>query len=461
MPDGTETSSIWGSRFSQGPHPLFFAYGRSVEWDRRLAPEDIRGSIAHARALRAAGVLDDEVGAKLEGALGELAQRLASGEALAVLPTDEDVHGTIERLLGPVGAYLHAGRSRNDQVALDFHLYCKEAASELEAATRELQAAVLALCERQGGKVWWGMTHLQPAQPVLAAHHLLAYFWMFERDRRRFRWAKDQADRSPLGAGALAGAGLPLDLLATAAELDLDGIYENSMDAVSDRDFALDLGHAAATAAVHLSRLGEEIVLFTSRGYELLELPDAFATGSSMMPQKKNPDGAELMRGRAGRVIGAQMGLMTTVKGLPLAYVRDLQEDKEAVFGIVDTTLAGLRLAAAMLPQLEVRGVEIPAGDLSLATDLADHLVRCGVPFREAHHIVGRAVQAAIKAGGDFTRLDGATWLSLSQHFTQDALKELLDPHLALERRAVPMGTAPRQVALQMEKARRLLAVPD
>jgi len=459
MPDTGETSPIWGSRFTQGPHPLFFAYGRSVGWDRRLAPEDVRGSLAHLHALLAGGVLDQEVSAQLESALLRLSGRLAAGEELPTLAADEDVHGAVERLLGPIGGYLHAGRSRNDQVALDVHLFCKEAAEELASATGELQSALLSLAEAQGEKVWWGMTHLQPAQPVLVAHHLLSYFWMFERDRGRFAWARDQADRSPLGAGALAGAGLPLDPSLAAAELGLQGVYENSMDAVSDRDFALDLGHAAATAALHLSRLGEEIVLFASPAFGLLELPDDFASGSSMMPQKKNPDGAELLRGRAGRVLGAQFGLMTMLKGLPLAYVRDLQEDKEALFGIVDTTLAGLRLAAAMVPKLGVRGVEIPRGDLSLATDLADHLVRCGVPFREAHHVVGRAVRAAVQAGGNFTCLDAAAWQALSPHFTQDALWQLLDARGALHRRAVPMGTAPQQVAAQMARARAALAV--
>ncbi len=457
MPDAEGKSLIWGSRFSQGPHPLFFAYGRSIGWDQRLAPEDIRGSIAHVHALRAAGVLSGDIAQELEAALRRIAEDLARGEVLPIVPSDEDVHGAIERLLGPVGAYLHAGRSRNDQVALDFHLFCKEAAGLLEEATARMQAAVLGLAEAQGTKLWWGMTHLQTAQPVLVAHHLLAYFWMFERDRRRFAWARRQADSSPLGAGALAGAGLPLDPRATAQELGLGGIYENSMDAVSDRDFALDLGHAAATAALHLSRLGEEIVLYASPGYGLIGLPDDFASGSSMMPQKKNPDGAELMRGRAGRVIGRHLGLMTTVKGLPLAYVRDLQEDKEALFEIVDTTLESLALAAAMVQRLEVRGVEIPAGDLSLATDLADHLVRCGVPFRSAHHIVGEAVQAAIQAGGDFTGLAAERWQELSPHFTADALQALLDPRQALERRSVPMGTAPAQVARQLREARQTL----
>ncbi len=450
MPDSGGTSPIWGSRFTAGPHPLFFAYGRSVDWDRRLAPEDVRGSLAHLHALLAAGVLDPAVAAELEAALRALQERLAAGEELPATASDEDVHGAVERLLGPVGGYLHAGRSRNDQVALDVHLYCKQAAEELAEATRELQAALLSLAEAQGEKVWWGMTHLQPAQPVLVAHHLLSYFWMFERDRGRFLWARSQSDRSPLGAGALAGAGLPLDPALAAAELGLAGVYENSMDAVSDRDFALDLGHAAAAAALHLSRLGEEIVLFSSPAFGLLELPDDFASGSSMMPQKKNPDGAELLRGRAGRVLGAHFGLMTMLKGLPLAYVRDLQEDKEALFGIVDTTFAGLRLAAAMVARLGVRGVEIPRGDLSLATDLADHLVRCGVPFREAHHIVGRAVQAAVRVGGNFTCLDGAEWQAFSPHFTPAALMELLDARGAPGRRSVPMGTAPHQVAAQM-----------
>ncbi len=461
MLEAAGKSPIWGSRFAEGPHPLFFAYGRSVEWDRRLATEDIKGSVAHVHALLRAGVLTSEIAAQLESGLKELADDVRAGQGLAILPEDEDVHGAIERLLGPIGGYLHAGRSRNDQVALDFHLYCKAAAKELATAAQDLEEAILQICEAQGDKVWWGMTHLQPAQPVLVAHHFLAYFWMFERDRRRFLWAEGQADRSPLGAGALAGAGVPVDPASAAEELGFESVYENSMDAVSDRDFALDLGHAAATAALHLSRLGEEIVLFSAPAFGLVQLPDAFASGSSMMPQKKNPDGAELLRGRAGRVLGAHLGLMTTLKGLPLAYVRDLQEDKEATFSIVDATLAGLRLAAAMLPALELRGVEIPRGDLSLATDLADHLVRAGVPFRQAHHIVGQAVRAALEAGGDFTCLDAATWQALSPHFTPGALAQLLDPRLALERRSVPLGTAPGRVQDQLAHARALLDAAD
>ena len=236
MPDAEGKSLIWGSRFSQGPHPLFFAYGRSIGWDQRLAPEDIRGSIAHVHALRAAGVLSGDIAQELEAALRRIAEDLARGEVLPIVPSDEDVHGAIERLLGPVGAYLHAGRSRNDQVALDFHLFCKEAAGLLEEATARMQAAVLGLAEAQGTKLWWGMTHLQTAQPVLVAHHLLAYFWMFERDRRRFAWARRQADSSPLGAGALAGAGLPLDPRATAQELGLGGIYGDVRFCAVDRD---------------------------------------------------------------------------------------------------------------------------------------------------------------------------------------------------------------------------------
>ena len=454
MPEG---SPIWGGRFAEGPDALLFAYGRSVTWDRRLAPEDVRGSLAHVHALSAAGVLPPPVAAELEERLQALRERLAAGEELEALESDEDVHGLIERLLGPVGAHLHAGRSRNDQVALDVHLFCKAAGEGLAEAAREVEAALLELASAQGQRLWWGMTHLQPAQPVLAAHHFLAYFWMFERDRRRFLWAAAQADRSPLGAGALAGAGVPVDCAAEAAELGLEAAYENSIDAVSDRDFVLDLGHAAALAALHLSRLGEEIVLFTTPAFALLALPDAFATGSSMMPQKKNPDGAELMRGRAGRVLGAHFGLMATLKGLPLAYVRDLQEDKEALFAMVDQLRAGLALAAATLRRLEVREAGIPFGDLSLATELADHLVRQGVPFREAHRTVGRAVQEALRSGGDFSSLGPGAWAELSPHFTGEALRALLDPRLAPERRQTSMGTASARVAEQIASARRAL----
>ncbi|MDA8344667.1 MAG: argininosuccinate lyase [Thermaerobacter sp.] len=452
MPDRPEDgrSAIWGGRFAQPQDPRFLAYGRSVQWDARLAPQDIRGSLAHAQALHDAGVIDDAQAQALRDGLEAIARSLSSGEGLHTLPQDEDVHGAIERLLGPAGEYLHAGRSRNDQVALDFHLFCKESGEQLAGAVRELQTAILRQAEAAGDALVPGMTHLQEAQPVLFAHHLMAYFWMFERDRRRMLWAAAQADRSPLGAGALAGTGLPLDTMATAKRLELAGIYENSIDAVSDRDFALDLGHAAALCALHLSRLGEEIVLWASRPFGWIQLPDAFASGSSMMPQKKNPDAAELLRGRAGRVVGRLVGLMLVLKGLPLAYVRDLQEDKEALFEIVDTLREGVLLSAALIDAAQFTPPGVPQGDLMLATEIADHLVRQGVPFRQAHRLVGQAVRLATTQGGSFLNLSEAEWLAISPHFTAPALAELLDPLRAVARRAVPGGTAPQRVREQI-----------
>ncbi len=459
MPDkNPQPSAIWGGRFAQAADPRFFAYGRSVQWDARLAPQDVRGSIAHAQALRDAGVLGEREFSELTAGLEGIAQRLAAGEALPVVAQDEDIHGAIERILGPAGEFLHAGRSRNDQVALDFHLFCKEAAQELAASAKELQSVILRQAEQAGDTLVPGMTHLQEAQPVLLAHHLLAYFWMFERDRRRLLWAAAQADCSPLGAGALAGAGLPLDTQATAARLGLGKVYENSIDAVSDRDFAVDLGHAASLCALHLSRLGEEIVLWSSRQFGWIQLPDAFASGSSMMPQKKNPDAAELLRGRAGRVVGRLAGLMLVLKGLPLAYVRDLQEDKEALFEIVDTLRDGLSVAAGLIEEARFTPPGVPKGDLTLATELADHLVRQGVPFRQAHRLVGQAVRAALAAGGSFLDVAPGDWNEISPLFSPQALEELLDPLRAAARRAVPGGTAPNRVRVQIAQAHAAIA---
>lgn len=457
MPERSSEQPIWGGRFAAAQDPAFARYGRSAGWDQRLAPEDVQGSIAHARSLMRAGLLPGPEARRLIAALETLQARLRAGEALGVAPQDEDVHGAVERILGRPGSFLHAGRSRNDQVAVDFHLFCQRSARELAAATRALQAAILSQARANEGVVIPGMTHLQPAQPVLLAHHLMAYFWMFERDRRRLAWAESQADRSPLGAGALAGTGLPLDTAESARELGFSAPYENSIDAVSDRDFALDLAHAATLAALHLSRLGEEIVLWSAPQFGWLELPDAFATGSSMMPQKKNPDAGELLRGRAGRVIGRFTGLLALVKGLPLAYVRDLQEDKEAVFEIVDTVAAGLEVAAGLIAAVRFTPPPIPYGDLVLATDLADHLVRLGVPFREAHRRIGAAVRKAVERGGNFTRIAPEEWREISPQFTTEVLEELLTPERAIGRRDVPGGTAPQRVRDQLAQAEALL----
>lgn len=462
MPEGKGKgqSKIWGGRFRDPLDPLFFRYGRSVQWDRRLAPEDIEGSLAHARSLMRAGILHDPEGSQLLQALSDMQGLIASGEKLDIVADDEDIHGAIERLLGPLGAYLHAGRSRNDQVALDFHLFCRRSAGELATAVRALQEALLLQAEANVVVVVPGMTHLQPAQPVLLAHHLLAYFWMFERDRARLLWAQAQSDSSPLGAGALAGAGLPLDTEATAAELGFTAVYRNSIDAVSDRDFAVDLAHALSVTALHLSRLGEEIVLFSTPQFGWIELPDSFSTGSSMMPQKKNPDAGELLRGRAGRVLGRHTGLMAMLKGLPLAYVRDLQEDKEALFEMVDTVEDSLNVAAGLMSEVRFCPPEIPRGDLILATDLADHLVRSGVPFREAHHLIGMAVRQAAERGGNFTALSPSEWHGISPHFTDADLDALLDPLEAVSRRDVPGGTAPGRVHAQLAQAREALRTP-
>ncbi len=396
---------LWGGRFGDGPDARMADFTRSIEVDAELALDDIAGSIAHVRGLARAGLVTAEEAEALERGLAGLRDDVVGG-AIVWDPALEDVHLNLETLLtervGAVGGKLHTGRSRNDQVATDLRLWTRRAVGLLDAAILDLERALVDLADREGDAVLPGTTHIQPAQPVLLAHHLLAYVEMLERDRGRLADAKGRLNVSPLGAGALAGAGYPLDREATAAELGFDGVTANSLDAVSDRDFVVEVLAAAALAMVHLSRLAEEITWWSNPRFGFVRVADAFSTGSSMMPNKKNPDAAELVRGRSAAVIGALGGVLTLLKGLPLAYQRDLQEDKPALFASIRTLDASLSVMVGLMSTLIVSRERMRAAaeeGYTTATALADALVRRGVPFRAAHHIVGGLVGGAEAEG--------------------------------------------------------------
>jgi argininosuccinate lyase len=444
-------AKLWGGRFSAAGGREAEKFTASIGFDRRLWAEDIAGSRAHARMLGRAGILSAEEVELLLRGLDQVASELAAG-TFPFRAAYEDIHLNIEQrlteLVGPVGGKLHTARSRNDQVALDMHLYVKAAAGRLAEGVGRLQAALRAQAERAYAErlICPGYTHLQHGQPVPFAQHLLAYWHMLARDAERLGQARARADRSPLGAAALAGTSFPVDPAAVAAELGLGGVYANTMDAVSDRDFVLDLLAAAAILMVHLSRLGEEIVLWSSREFGFVEVDDAYATGSSIMPQKKNPDVAELVRGKSGRVFGDLVALLSVLKGLPLAYHSDMQEDKEACFDAVDTAAACLEAMAGLVATLRLRGDRMRAalaGDWSGATDLADALARRGLPFRQAHAVVGELVRRC----GDRPpeALSDAELAEVSPLLRREDLA-LLDPERAVAARGLWEAVA-RQLA--------------
>ena len=451
---------LWGGRFESGPAEALTRLSVSVQFDWRLAPYDLLASSAHARVLHKAGLLTDMEITRLLAALDDLGQACRAG---SFRPTagDEDVHTALERGLlervGALGGKLRAGRSRNDQIATDLRLYLRDHARLITSRLAELETALIGQAERQSGTPVPGMTHLQHAQPVLFAHQLLAHVQAFCRDVGRLRDWDRRAAVSPLGAGALAGSSLPLDPETVAAELGFDSAAANSMDAVSDRDFAAEFCFAAALLGVHLSRLGEEIVLWSSHEFGWAEIDDAYATGSSIMPQKKNPDVAELARGKAGRLIGGLTGLLTTLKGLPLTYNRDLQEDKEPVFDAVDTLLLVLPAMAGLVGTLRFnteRMVRSAAVGYALATDLAELLVRRGVPFREAHEIVGHLVVWCQVHECDLAEVSDENLARVSPLLTPDMRAALTVPG-ALAARQSYGGTAPVRVAEQLAGLRK------
>jgi argininosuccinate lyase len=450
---------LWGGRFESGPAEALARLSVSVQFDWRLAPYDLLASEAHARVLHRAGLLAGEELERLLAALGSLAQACRDG-TFRPTAADEDVHTALERGLlervGALGGKLRAGRSRNDQVATDLRLYLRDHVRTIVSRVAELETALLAQAAGHLNSPAPGMTHLQHAQPVVFAHQLLAHAHPLARDVSRLRDWDKRAAVSPLGAGALAGSSLPLDPGAVAAELGFDSAAANSMDAVSDRDFAAEFCFAAALLGVHLSRLGEEIVLWSSQEFGWVEIDDAYATGSSIMPQKKNPDVAELARGKAGRLIGGLTGLLTTLKGLPLTYNRDLQEDKEPVFDAVDTLLLVLPAMAGLVATMRVRTERLAQGastGFALATDLAELLVRRGVPFRDAHEMVGHLVVWCQVHDCDLPDVGDDDLARISPHLTPD-IREVLSVEGALAARKAPGGTAPERVGEQLAALR-------
>ncbi|HWP67249.1 MAG TPA: argininosuccinate lyase [Candidatus Limnocylindria bacterium] len=457
---GRRTSrKAWVGRFDEPTAAIVEAFTSSLAVDRHLYPYDIAGSLAHVRALVRARLLTPAEGRRLARGLDRVRRELDDGR-FRFRASDEDIHMAIERrlteLVGPVGGKLHTGRSRNDQVALDLRLWLRDECARLADAVRALERALVATAERHRTLVLPGYTHLQRAQPVLLAHHLLAHRAMLARDRGRFLDCRKRADELPLGAGALAGAGFAIDRARLARDLGFARPSANSLDAVGDRDAALEFLAACAITAVHVSRLGEELVLWASEEFGFVELPDAFATGSSMMPQKKNPDVAELVRGKSGRVIGALVALLTTLKGLPLAYNRDLQEDKPVLFDAARTVRDSLAVLSAMVPRLRFRAARMAeaADGLLLATDLADALVERGLPFRQAHEVVGGLVRHCLRTGTALRALDAATLARHSPLLTR-AMVRRLTPARSLARRRVIGGTAPAEVARALRRARR------
>lgn len=449
---------MWKGRFKQEASNLLKSYGQSVTTDWRLFREDIRGSIAHARALTTAGILTDDEFSRIEAGLRDIGDDIAAG-TFAFSEDLEDVHMNIEaeltRRIGPAGAKLHSARSRNDQVALDFRLHLRGASEEIIAGLRTIQSALLGLAQAHPLAVIPGYTHLQRAQPVLFAHHLLAYVEMFDRDAGRVSDCSVRMDAMPLGSGAIAGSTLVLDRDAVARELGFSRVTTNSMDAVADRDFACELLAALAILGMHISRLSEDIILWASAEFGFLELSDRHTTGSSLMPQKKNPDIAELARGKTGRLYGNLIALLTTMKGLPLTYNRDMQEDKEGVFDSVDTVRDTLAIFAEMIAAArlrEDRALAAASDPLLLATDLADRLVEGGVPFRQAHEIIGRLVALAAERGVPLNLLPPEEFVSASPVLTADVVAANFDLASALRARKAVGAPSPENVRREIER---------
>ncbi|MEO8082412.1 MAG: argininosuccinate lyase [Ardenticatenales bacterium] len=453
---------LWGGRFDGAIDPSLHALNRSLPFDRRLWAEDIAGSRAWARGLAAAGVLDAQEAAALDAGLAAVGDEWARG-TFVENEGDEDIHSAVERrlgeLVGPVAGKLHTGRSRNDQVATDLRLWVMAACDRLVDATGGLAAALVDVAARHVDALMPGMTHLQPAQPITFGHWLLSHVWPLARDRDRLLRVRATSAILPLGAGALAGTAFAIDRAALAADLGFRGVAPNSVDAVADRDFAAEFLFAAALIGIHLSRLAESLILFANPAFGFVALDDAYATGSSLMPQKKNPDPLELARGKSGRLIGRLTGLLATLKALPSAYDKDLQEDKEPVFDAHDTLAALLPVLAGLIRTLRVDADRMAAAldPAMLATDLADHLVRRGVPFRTAHGLAGRAVRLAEATGLPLTELPPSALTDLDGAFEPGDVAALTWTS-ALDARSAEGGTAPAAVARQLEAARQVLA---
>jgi argininosuccinate lyase len=458
-----EQKRMWGGRFAEDTDELVEAFNASIDIDRKMALQDIEGSISHATMLAEQQILTPEEATLIIDGLRAIAQDVTDGQ-FAWKVALEDVHMNIEWALteriGPVGGKLHTARSRNDQVATDFRLWLRAATRALVTLLHNLRTVFVDLADRHLGVVMPGYTHLQVAQPILFSHHMLAYYEMFSRDQERFEDGLKRINVSPLGAGALAGTGFPIDRQRTADLLGFRHPAANSLDAVSDRDFALEFLAHASIAMMHLSRLSEELILWSSQEFGFITLPDSHTTGSSIMPQKKNPDVSELIRGKTGRVYGQLMGLLTVMKGLPLAYNKDMQEDKEGVFDSAETLQVALRLCVDMLPKMTVhagRTRHAAGRAFSNATDLADYLARKGLPFREAHDVVGRLVALCLQEEKDLQDLPLARMQSVSA-LIDDDVYDVLEVEHVVNARTSYGGTAQAQVEAQIDRARAALA---
>ena len=456
------TKKVWGGRFCQETDALVSRFNASIGFDHLLYAYDIEGSIAHCRMLSKQGIISEEEASEILEGLGEIKRELDHG-GYSFHEEYEDIHSLVERLLvdkiGPLGEKIHTGRSRNDQVALDVRLYVRDAVGRVIGLIKENQEVLVGLAEKHLDITMPGYTHMQRAQPVLLSHHLMAYYEMLKRDRERFEEGLVRINVLPLGSAALAGSTFNLDREAVAEELGFAHVSRNSMDAVSDRDFVLEFLFNASTLMMHLSRLSEELVIWSSQEFGFVEISDSFCTGSSIMPQKKNPDLPELIRGKTGRVYGHLMSLLTTMKGLPLAYNKDMQEDKEALFDSVDTLKISLEVMARLLGEIsfrEERLKEATKRGFLVATDLADYLVRKGITFREAHEIVGNMVIFALGEGRELNELSLDEMKGFARQIDEDVLK-WLDPLSSPKRRNLLGGTGPDMVRKEIAAAKREL----
>ncbi|MFC2949050.1 argininosuccinate lyase [Virgibacillus sediminis] len=457
---------LWGGRFTKPTNQLVDEFNASIHFDKKLAKHDINGSLAHVAMLKKCEIISAEDADTIAEGLKKVAEKIEKGEA-ELSEEHEDIHMNVEKLLteevGPVGGRLHTGRSRNDQVALDMRLYLRQALVEINGLLLDVQRSLTNQAKANMDTVLPGYTHLQRAQPVLFAHHMMAYVFMFQRDVERLQDSWKRVNKSPLGAGALAGTTFPIDRGYVAEQLGFDGITENSLDSVSDRDFVVEFLANASMVSMHLSRLCEELIQWSSAEFNFIELDDAFSTGSSMMPQKKNPDIAELVRGKTGRVYGHLTGILTTLKGLPLAYNKDMQEDKEGMFDTVETLKGALGLFAPMLETMKVKQQEMyqaVRSDFSNATDLADYLVGKGMPFRESHAVVGQAVLHCINQDKYLLDMSIEEFQEFSELIEEDIF-DVLKPETVVNARDVAGGTAKNRVEEQLTKASQLFGQTD
>ncbi len=455
-------TKLWGGRFQKSAEQWVDEFGASISFDQKLVMEDLEGSTAHVKMLAACNILSQGEGEQILAGLEVLKTKAQAGE-LEFSTANEDIHLNLEKFLideiGPVGGKLHTARSRNDQVATDMHLYLKNRVKEIIEAVEAFQSAIVEQAEAHVETVVPGYTHLQRAQPISFGHHLLTYFWMLQRDKERLTESMKRIDLSPLGAGAMSGTTFPIDREMSASYLGFSGVYQNSLDAVSDRDFILEFLSNASMLMMHMSRFAEEIILWSSEEFRFIELDDTFSTGSSIMPQKKNPDMAELIRGKTGRVYGNLFSLLTTLKGLPLAYNKDLQEDKEGMFDTVHTLMGSLPIFEGMVRTMTVRTDSMEKAvhsDFSNATELADYLATKGLPFREAHEVTGKLVFTCIQRGYYLKDLPLADLQEASSLIEED-IYEVLLPKTAVARRNSLGGTGFEQVHHQLGLAKQLI----